>query len=547
MTGHGLDRPFHELLDGIAPAAAVPGAEGLPAAVGGRDRVPVHDHDLQAELQRLAGSCRSRGAGLHHRRRRQSDFTNLFQPPDFSGVNGDNPIEDVCDVFIALVEWIVKEIARRDQAGRRPDQDGPQPAAPTRLRLGLYELAMKIWDVVMKTHDVMAHTGILIPHSEQRYENGELRLPNEIDLPLITLGGTIDGMFQQALSDAIDPLGHLDGNLGVVVSHSVRDPHMPYYPVLQYHADDSRPDDWEYHRPWAYPAISEFEDNGQNSEVPTPTETYDPSKSDPTGPPGAYRADASRPLSGGHHAGPGVLPDGRRVRAPRGELAYEIGPDAVADRPAQRGVHREGAGHGEPARRPGAVLRVPDRPTGQPDRLRDAVQPRRGPSLRVPDVGLDPRRTSRRRPAMGIKYPRPVVPPEGDDGGPERYPTWDLGFADAAATTSTRRRPGDHRGAAAAGDTVSTRRRTPSGDERRRRCADDAPATAIALASTTEPRRHGHQGARARMARGTRHEGHPHHGGCGCCLTTSRMPRRPRSRPPVRLCGRTHAMRLPRG
>jgi hypothetical protein len=143
----------------------------------------------------------------------------------------------------------------------------------------LYEIAMKLWDIATKTHDVMAHTGVFMPHAEQRYpDNGELKWPNEIDLPLITLGATIDGTFRQALADAIDPFGAVDSSQDVIVSHSVRDPNMPYYPVLQEHGDGSPPDEWEYHRPWAYPAVSELEIGGTNTEVPTPTETYDPSK-----------------------------------------------------------------------------------------------------------------------------------------------------------------------------------------------------------------------------------------------------------------------------
>ena len=103
MTGHGLDRP-------------VPGAAG-------RDRAAA-----ALRRSRRASRCRGRSAtayrfmitlyklnfngGWELPKPRVpdfvivpplSDFTNLFQPPDFSGVDGDNPIEDVCDVFIALV------------------------------------------------------------------------------------------------------------------------------------------------------------------------------------------------------------------------------------------------------------------------------------------------------------------------------------------------------------------------------------------------------------------------------------------------------------
>jgi hypothetical protein len=46
-------------------------------------------------------------------------------------------------------------------------------------------------------------------------------------------------------------------------------------------------DGFEYHRPWAYPTTSVT--GAGNSAIPTPTETYDPSASDGTAPPGAYK------------------------------------------------------------------------------------------------------------------------------------------------------------------------------------------------------------------------------------------------------------------
>jgi len=293
VTGHGLDRPFQELLDAIAPPPSfnVPVGFPLPWEVGTAYRLMITLYKLNFnggwELPKPRVPDFIIVPPL-------DDFTNLFQPPDFSGVNGDNLVEDVCDVFIALVQWLVKEIAAVIKLIGDLIKMGLSPFTYP-VRVGLYEIALKIWDVATKTHDVLAHTGLLMPHAEARYEdNGELKWPNEIDLPLITLGGTIDGAFQQALADAIDPFGNLDQNEAVIVGHSVRDPNYPYYPVLQYHADDSPthrhlPDDWEFRRPWAYPSTSEFESGGQNTEIPTPTETYDPSKSDPNGPAGAYK------------------------------------------------------------------------------------------------------------------------------------------------------------------------------------------------------------------------------------------------------------------
>ncbi len=293
VTGHGLDRPFHELLDGIAPPPpfAVPKGFPLPWEIGAAYRLMITMYKLNFNGGWELPKPRTPDFVIVPP---QSDFTNLFQPPDFSGVNSDNPVEDVCDVFIALVQWIVKEIAAVIKLIGDLIKAGLSPWTYA-IRERLYEIAMKAWDIATKTHDVLAHTGLLMPHAEQRYpDNGELKWPNEIDLPLVTLGATVDGAFRQALADAIDPFGNLDRAGDVVVVHSVRDPMYPYYGVMQFHADDTPthqhlPDDWEFHRPWAYPSTSEFESGGTNTEMPTQTETYDPSKCDGSGPAGAYK------------------------------------------------------------------------------------------------------------------------------------------------------------------------------------------------------------------------------------------------------------------
>ncbi len=276
VTGHGLDRPLQELLDAIAPKPSFPVPTGfpLPWQIGVAYRLMITLYKLN-----FSGSWE-----LSKPRKPDfvivpplSDFTNLAQPPDFSGVNSDNPVEDVCDVFIALVEWIGKEIADAIKLIGDLIKMVISPSTYP-IRLALYELAMKVWDVAVKTHDVMAHTGFLLPHGEQRYpDNGELRLPNEIDLPLITLGGTVDATFLAALSDAIDPFGNLDTDTSVIVGHSVTDRNLPYYPVLRYVDGRKSVEAWEYHRPWAYPNISEFSADGTNYiKFATPTETYDP-------------------------------------------------------------------------------------------------------------------------------------------------------------------------------------------------------------------------------------------------------------------------------
>lgn len=278
VTGHGLDRPFQEVLDGIAPPPPFPVPKGFPlpweVATAYRLMITLYKLNFSGswELQKPRKPDFVIVPPL-------SDFTNLAQPPDFSGVSGDNPIEDVCDVFVALIEWIVKEIGDAITLIGDLIKMALSPLTYP-IRLGLYELAMRIWDIAVKTHDVMAHTGFLLPHGEQRYPDDELRLPNEIDLPLITLGGTVDAAFRAALGDAIDPFGNLDTDTSVIVGHSVHDPGYPYYPVLRYHAGDGF-DDWEFHRPWAYPNVSEHTDGGHDTHVPTPTETYSPYAADP--------------------------------------------------------------------------------------------------------------------------------------------------------------------------------------------------------------------------------------------------------------------------
>ena len=303
VTGHGLDKPFQEILDGIAPPPGFPVPQGFP--------MPWQVQTMYRLMITLYKLNFSGSWELQKPRKPDfvivppaSDFTNLFQPPDFSGVDSSNPIVDVCEVFVALIEWAIKEI---EDALKLVGDLIKMALSPLTypVRLGIYELAMKIWDIAAKTHDVMAHTGILMPHGEQRYEDGELRLPNEIDLPLITLGATVDGAFQQALADAIDPLGHLDSDPSVIVSHSTRDPNYPYYPVLRYHGSvGSDWEDWEFRRPWAYPSTSLLDTGGSSdTKITTPTETYDPSAADPKGPATAYK-----PMRPGPYA-EGTRPD----------------------------------------------------------------------------------------------------------------------------------------------------------------------------------------------------------------------------------------------
>lgn len=278
VTGHGLDRPFQDLLDGIArkPDFPVPHGFPMPWQIQTIYRTMIFYYKFSFE-----GSWE-----LQKPRKPDfiivppaSDVENLFQPPDFSGVDSSNPIVDVCEAIVALVEWAAKELGAAAQLAGDLVKMLASPGTYL-LRLGLYELSMMIWDVITKTHEVLAHTGFMSPHGEVPYDDGELRLPNEIDEPLITLGSTADSAFQQALAAAFDPLGNLDKDPSVFTAgHSVTDEKYPYYSVRRYSLQDGKLgyEPWEFRRPWAYPDESVFRAGNVDYPYPTGTEKYDPS------------------------------------------------------------------------------------------------------------------------------------------------------------------------------------------------------------------------------------------------------------------------------
>lgn len=130
-------------------------------------------------------------------------------------------------------------------------------------RLALYEMTMLVWNVISKTHEMLAHIGILVPHGGLQYDGGELRLGDEIDQTLITLGGTADDAFKEAMADALDPLGGFDRNPDLLVGHPVPDRWYPLYQVVEHDGNGSPVRDsdqkvkaCEYLRPWAYPVQS---------------------------------------------------------------------------------------------------------------------------------------------------------------------------------------------------------------------------------------------------------------------------------------------------
>jgi hypothetical protein len=291
VTGSGPDRPLPELLKDIAPAPPFPVRKGfpLPWQVKTIYKIMITFYKLSYngtwELQKPQKPDFIIFPPA-------SDIENLLQRPDLSGIDPSNPIDDICGLLVALIEWAVKTL---EAAVKLVGDIIKMLASPGSypLRLGLYELAMLVWDIAMKAHEVLAHTGFVMPHAQQLYPSGELRLPEEIDLPLITLGGTVDAAFRAALAAAFDPLGNLDTNQDVIgTGHSVSDPNYPYYPVLRYHTDGST-EGWEYHRPWAWPDTSRMQQNGKgesnDTTKATPTETYNPFASFGEGPNVAYK------------------------------------------------------------------------------------------------------------------------------------------------------------------------------------------------------------------------------------------------------------------
>ena len=320
ITGHGPNAPLPQLLADIAPTPGFPVPVGFPlpwqvqvcyrlmltfyqlSYVGGWDL----DKPRKPSVVTLPPS---------------SDFTNLLNPPDFSGPSTGDPIEDLCNVVKALIDWVTKEL---DAALTLIGDLIKMLASPGTyfLRLGLYKLAMLVWDSTQKIHEVLAHTGFFVPHGEQLYPgpDHELRQGNEIDEQLITLGGSADAAFQQALADALDPFANLDHTTGQgIPGHPIPDDRYPLYMVIDYkdagatapkHDSGGAPVTKEFRRPWAYPSLAFHDD----TLVPAPTEQwlYTP----PAVPPGAATPDPPGPALAGPYPA-GSRPDSTFFRTDR--------------------------------------------------------------------------------------------------------------------------------------------------------------------------------------------------------------------------------------
>ena len=359
-----------------------------------------------------------------------SDFSNLASAPDMSGVSSSDPVEDVCDAILAILKWLGKEAEAVGQFVGDIVKALLSPGSYP-FRWALWQLAMWAWDMVSTTHDIMAHTGFMLPHGQLNYpDNGELRLANEIDSGLISLGNSLDGSFAQALADATDPFGNLDKDPNLLIPpHNPRARPYPFLPVRTVQLPSGEVN--EFRRPWGYPSQSR---NVQGQLYPTPGEESN------------IRAEADfaglgRDLgsilkagvqvAAGTVSGPypqGATPDqvffrtGRPV-SPAERAEYEQAPtpahtDAVNERLIGRQPGTDHSPLGDPVQFCGYLM-------GQvvsPDYSYTAdfnLDADRGYGYRCWDWI---RGTTTGRNQRGQTYPLPVVPPEGAEADPPWYP-----------------------------------------------------------------------------------------------------------------------------
>jgi hypothetical protein len=187
-----------------------------------------------------------------------------FGPPDFSGVSSsDDPISEICGALLALLDWVFKTL----EQGAQLLYDIAKSAASALTwpaREALYEgIILPMWESAENIRMVLVHLGYMMPQSEQLYDDGNLKRPNEIDEELIKLGHTVDSAFQEALAAAWDPLGNLDKdpaltNVGVRNALGAINPWLPVRVtrgqkppgILSIFTGN---DVVEYQRPWAFP------------------------------------------------------------------------------------------------------------------------------------------------------------------------------------------------------------------------------------------------------------------------------------------------------
>jgi len=201
-----------------------------------------------------------------------SDF--IPQPPDFSGVNSDDPpLAQACEAILAILDWAFKQIEQVIKTiGDIIKMAASLGTWP--LREAIYAgILLPLWEINENMRMVLVHLGYAMPQSEQRYPSGNLKRANEVDKTLVTLGHSVDSAFQEALAAAYDPLGNLDKdptltNVGVrqTLGVDVLNPYLPVrvpkgdrIPVIQGAVattilqNPADRDLIEFTRPWAFP------------------------------------------------------------------------------------------------------------------------------------------------------------------------------------------------------------------------------------------------------------------------------------------------------
>jgi hypothetical protein len=212
-------------------------------------------------------------------------------PPDFNGVNpSDDPISQACGVILALLDWVWKSLEKSAQFLYDIVKTALSAATWPARELLYKFVTLPLWEVSENIRMVLVHLGYMMPQSEQRYESGNLRRPNEIDLEIIKLGHTVDSAFKEVLAAAGDYLGNLDRD-AALVNVGVRDvigaPH-PWLPIRVPKGDPSAGifspagnDVAEYQRPWAFPDRNNSKDPKRaGNYLETPLTTAGPYSTD---------------------------------------------------------------------------------------------------------------------------------------------------------------------------------------------------------------------------------------------------------------------------
>src|SRR5207245_2764530 len=115
-----------------------------------------------------------------------SDYN--FGPPDFSGVNpSDNPLEQLCEVVLALLDWIWKSLEKAAQLAYDLGKSAISGATLPARQILYDQLILPAWMACQNMRQVLVHMAYLSPQSEMLYADGEIRRPNGIDSALIRL------------------------------------------------------------------------------------------------------------------------------------------------------------------------------------------------------------------------------------------------------------------------------------------------------------------------------------------------------------------------